>query len=179
MTRRRAPKSSVSSSRRWQRISTGDHSRGAGRVRAPASSRPASRVSSTAGSRASSSRASRRSVSLTGSRHDLAAVDVEGGAVDEGRGVRGEKDDRLRDLTGLAQAPDGDGLGHAPRLLGCPRLEHALGRRGPGRHRVDGDAVAADLEGQVTREPDRKSTRLNSSHLVISYVVLFLKKKKK
>src|SRR6266850_7107421 len=29
------------------------------------------------------------------------------------------------------------------------------------------------------REPDRKSTRLNSSHLVISYAVFCLKKKKK
>src|SRR5256885_3922887 len=30
-----------------------------------------------------------------------------------------------------------------------------------------------------TSEPDRKSTRLNSSHLVISYAVFCLKKKKK
>src|SRR2546426_5170696 len=32
---------------------------------------------------------------------------------------------------------------------------------------------------QAVREPDRKSTRLNSSHLVISYAVFCLKKKKK
>src|SRR5256885_15846152 len=31
----------------------------------------------------------------------------------------------------------------------------------------------------VPRVPDRKSTRLNSSHLVISYAVFCLKKKKK
>src|SRR5256885_13169223 len=31
----------------------------------------------------------------------------------------------------------------------------------------------------VQRSPDRKSTRLNSSHLVISYAVFCLKKKKK
>src|SRR5256885_11712603 len=31
----------------------------------------------------------------------------------------------------------------------------------------------------VPHEPDRKSTRLNSSHLVISYAVFCLKKKKK
>src|SRR2546426_3004749 len=35
-------------------------------------------------------------------------------------------------------------------------------------------AVTADLA-----KPDRKSTRLNSSHLVISYAVFCLKKKKK
>src|SRR2546426_6178675 len=32
--------------------------------------------------------------------------------------------------------------------------------------------------GQVIAKPDRKSTRLNSSHLVISYAVFCLKKKK-
>src|SRR2546426_1414844 len=41
------------------------------------------------------------------------------------------------------------------------------------RRRHDGDAVAA------ARQADRKSTRLNSSHLVISYAVFCLKKKKK
>src|SRR2546426_2604159 len=38
---------------------------------------------------------------------------------------------------------------------------------------VEGPALA------VGRLPDRKSTRLNSSHLVISYAVFCLKKKKK
>src|SRR3989454_4086529 len=33
--------------------------------------------------------------------------------------------------------------------------------------------------GRPTFQPDRKSTRLNSSHLVISYAVFCLKKKKK
>src|SRR5256885_13158804 len=33
--------------------------------------------------------------------------------------------------------------------------------------------------GSYGEEPDRKSTRLNSSHLVISYAVFCLKKKKK
>src|SRR5256885_10732301 len=56
----------------------------------------------------------------------------------------------------------------------------AAGTRGP----VHGLAFAnlflplgIDL-GQVVREADRKSTRLNSSHLVISYAVFCLKKKK-
>src|SRR5256885_6977220 len=36
-----------------------------------------------------------------------------------------------------------------------------------------------DLAGRGARHRDRKSTRLNSSHLVISYAVFCLKKKKK
>src|SRR5690242_20867737 len=36
-----------------------------------------------------------------------------------------------------------------------------------------------DLETTSTREQDRKSTRLNSSHMSISYAVFCLKKKKK
>src|SRR2546426_3586743 len=46
-------------------------------------------------------------------------------------------------------------------------------RRGPLVQRVQG---AGGVEGAV--EQDRKSTRLNSSHLVISYAVFCLKKKK-
>src|SRR2546426_5883376 len=50
-----------------------------------------------------------------------------------------------------------------------------------------GDGTATDGGGRartgkvvaVARETDRKSTRLNSSHLVISYAVFCLKKKKK
>src|SRR2546426_7927294 len=45
------------------------------------------------------------------------------------------------------------------------------------------DQVAKASESQGRRDPtkilDRKSTRLNSSHLVISYAVFCLKKKKK
>src|SRR2546426_2074978 len=40
-------------------------------------------------------------------------------------------------------------------------------------------AVAQDLAAGDDRHLDRKSTRLNSSHLVISYAVFCLKKKKK
>src|SRR3989454_7764327 len=36
-----------------------------------------------------------------------------------------------------------------------------------------------DDKGQIKQWQDRKSTRLNSSHLVISYAVFCLKKKKK
>src|SRR5688500_19812664 len=49
-----------------------------------------------------------------------------------------------------------------------------LDRGGPGR---DGPAGRAPPRAGERRE-DRKSTRLNSSHLVISYAVFCLKKKK-
>src|SRR5688500_19993026 len=57
------------------------------------------------------------------------------------------------------------------------------------RHLVDGGELANVVVGQIDRPaentkrlrievtPDRKSTRLNSSHLVISYAVFCLKKK--
>src|SRR5437588_9731425 len=45
-----------------------------------------------------------------------------------------------------------------------------------GKKQVKGSAVL-DLLGQVARGTDRKSTRLNSSHTVISYAVFCLKKK--
>ena len=66
-------------------------------------------------------------------------------------------------------------------------------RRGPGRRRSD--FLRAAEEGELSKEQfmflmaihafkeanerDRKSTRLNSSHVVISYAVFCLKKKKK
>src|SRR5256885_12457686 len=46
------------------------------------------------------------------------------------------------------------------------------------RRDEEGDA-AERREGTEGRRTDRKSTRLNSSHLVISYAVFCLKKKKK
>src|SRR5690242_20920995 len=53
-------------------------------------------------------------------------------------------------------------------------------------HRVTGSAVVEGFEsgpiaaGSGTQQPrDRKSTRLNSSHMSISYAVFCLKKKKK
>src|SRR2546426_6785657 len=41
-----------------------------------------------------------------------------------------------------------------------------------------GDGSAQPARGGARPPPDRKSTRLNSSHLVISYAVFCLKKKK-
>src|SRR3712207_8763562 len=53
-------------------------------------------------------------------------------------------------------------------------------RRAPSRRRAGeiADAVVVELAGQVQRDRDRKSTRLNSSHANISYAVFCLKKKK-
>src|SRR5690606_9569194 len=39
-------------------------------------------------------------------------------------------------------------------------------------------SVMASIKGDLTQEDDRKSTRLNSSHVKISYAVFCLKKKK-
>src|SRR5436190_2807103 len=48
------------------------------------------------------------------------------------------------------------------------------------RHRLPGPDVRGNGAAAVRRDPeDRKSTRLNSSHTVISYAVFCLKKKKK
>src|SRR5256885_15820503 len=55
---------------------------------------------------------------------------------------------------------------HAP---GVKKPPGACGRLGPG----------ADAQGSIDHQADRKSTRLNSSHLVISYAVFCLKKKNK
>src|SRR5690625_7097528 len=44
------------------------------------------------------------------------------------------------------------------------------------RREVDGDQLVPFLVGQ--RQGDRKSTRLNSSHVAISYAVFCLKKKR-
>src|SRR5207249_11908880 len=54
------------------------------------------------------------------------------------------------------------------------------GRVGERRGRVeDGPRVLADVRREHGVDLDRKSTRLNSSHVSISYAVFCLKKKKK
>src|SRR5256885_12473878 len=69
-------------------------------------------------------------------------------------------------------------VGHTDRRLGeLARLAARVARL----DRLDALLQLADV-GEVLVEPravDRKSTRLNSSHLVISYAVFCLKKKKK
>src|SRR5256885_3906915 len=55
-------------------------------------------------------------------------------------------------------------------------LFRSAGARGRGAPELEREA---DPERRQRAERDRKSTRLNSSHLVISYAVFCLKKKKK
>src|SRR5256885_6930177 len=66
-------------------------------------------------------------------------------------------------------------IGHAELLDGRRRVVH--------RHRADhvgmADALAVDSTHAQQDRADRKSTGLNSSHLVISYAVFCLKKKNK
>src|SRR5688500_19969651 len=74
------------------------------------------------------------------------------------------------------------------RARGVRAGRHArgLGKRAPGREAAGGGArskiasphAAPDRNRRVLPGADRKSTRLNSSHLVISYAVFCLKKKK-
>src|SRR2546426_8715716 len=61
-----------------------------------------------------------------------------------------------------------------------PRLgvAHRASQRAPHARRGAG-VGAGGSGGNRLAHPDRKSTRLNSSHLVISYAVFCLKKKKK
>src|SRR5438045_8458883 len=80
------------------------------------------------------------------------------------------RDPCVRERDRLARASRGPSPGHERRLQSLPgRIQHALDRRNL-RERFH-------LRGKNRR--DRKSTRLNSSHLGISYAVFCLKKKKK
>src|SRR5436190_16975904 len=68
------------------------------------------------------------------------------------------------------------------RIAGADHhLGHLLPLRVQGQHRQRVEDPAPDPRpaGGAGPEQDRKSTRLNSSHTVISYAVFCLKKKKK
>src|SRR5688500_20073386 len=61
-----------------------------------------------------------------------------------------------------------------------PEAPEELSRQKPSQQEADPDAPRygrRDPAARAPLEPDRKSTRLNSSHLVISYAVFCLKKK--
>src|SRR3989454_1933294 len=78
-------------------------------------------------------------------------------------------------LIGLPEA----NLGLLPGAGGTQRLPRTIGTPAALMHILMGVALTpreAERKGQPLR--DRKSTRLNSSHLVISYAVFCLKKKK-
>src|SRR5437868_10649602 len=62
------------------------------------------------------------------------------------------------------------------RLRGRRRLRRGSGRAAPRRARR---AVSLGRRAELRAPEDRKSTRLNSSHVSISYAVFCLKKKKK
>src|SRR5690349_23109832 len=67
----------------------------------------------------------------------------------------------------------------ADRVVGCGRVQPAVPRERIHLPRRLGEAVGAHRLLARLRAPDRKSTRLNSSHVEISYAVFCLKKKKK
>src|SRR5215208_7532249 len=90
------------------------------------------------------------------------------------RGVRGSEVFRFESLFG--RTPQAPLAGAGPPRLGRPaphrpRLAAELG--------AVGAAHAPAVLPAVARLRDRKSTRLNSSHVAISYAVFCLKKKKK
>src|SRR5438552_14959124 len=62
------------------------------------------------------------------------------------------------------------------RILGLYAIADGLVEPGPDDPTV---VVCLDEFGPLNLQPDRKSTRLNSSHQIISYAVFCLKKKKK
>src|SRR5256885_8321668 len=67
-----------------------------------------------------------------------------------------------------------------PRSTLFPYTTLFRSRRRAAQHQRDGTGAGAlHQPGRSDSAEDRKSTRLNSSHLVISYAVFCLKKKKK
>src|SRR5688500_19708254 len=75
------------------------------------------------------------------------------------------------------------GASSVPRPITVKVMRLPSGEGLPLPARMTAQAAGFDLPaavaGPVVLRPDRKSTRLNSSHLVISYAVFCLKKKKK
>src|SRR5256885_10088801 len=71
----------------------------------------------------------------------------------------------------VVEVPDDDGGGRQDRFVEVNRRRHV---NQPARR----EAEPFELEPDHQSRKDRKSTRLNSSHLVISYAVFCLKQKK-
>src|SRR5690606_40349632 len=87
--------------------------------------------------------------------------------------------------TTLFRSHHGPSPGHRPRRAAHPRRRRHQRLRLPGHPARPGERGALPRgEGQgrrlhdADRPRDRKSTRLNSSHVKISYAVFCLKKKK-
>src|SRR3989449_4932685 len=94
------------------------------------------------------------------------------------RGTRAPSTARDRRDHRRGDGPRGGGPARRPRPRGGAAPGHRLYRRRVcrrfPRHRI----LAAGHGDRTARGPDRKSTRLNSSHGYISYAVFCLKKKK-
>src|SRR5699024_4966160 len=108
------------------------------------------------------------------------ASEPPGGAVGEprGEGRTGNSDaDRGADLPNRTL-----GRGALPGGVGGHIVEHGtrqLGGGEPQAEPVDREQSGEGERGGIGVEDDRKSTRLNSSHVSISYAVFCLKKKRK
>src|SRR5258708_15299443 len=68
--------------------------------------------------------------------------------------------------------------GKGDEHLGCQRRNEAIAFLGELRRRATILLLKGREQRQAARVKDRKSTRLNSSHQIISYAVFCLKKKK-
>src|ERR1035437_9902781 len=86
--------------------------------------------------------------------HVLAAVDLDGRAVDVARSVTEEERDCGRDLLGLADAAERDGRGHGRLALVRELAAHDLGVEGPGCQDVHGDAEGAELSRTAATHAD-------------------------
>src|SRR5690606_15718160 len=90
---------------------------------------------------------------------------------------------RIREAFRLTEAvqdsvwPGGWGAVPYPLLLVTEEREFLMGFPDTPSGFVEGPRVEP-FEGRILERPDRKSTRLNSSHVKISYAVFCLKKKK-
>src|SRR5439155_21294296 len=85
----------------------------------------------------------------------------------------------LHDALPIYEAERGEECGDEDRLV--ERVHDRAAAADPREEDADDrgeDRDAAERE-RIERQPDRKSTRLNSSHVAISYAVFCLKKKKK
>src|SRR5258708_18160178 len=76
--------------------------------------------------------------------------------------------------TTLFRSAQGRGAGGSADLAFAAKIEP----KKIDRRRASISAVAAAMRARTSRLIDRKSTRLNSSHQIISYAVFCLKKKK-
>src|SRR5690606_41773377 len=85
---------------------------------------------------------------------------------------RSNQTDTDKDGAGDACDTDLDGDNVSNNLDNCPAIANADQTDADG----DGTGDSCDSNGFTCVSPDRKSTRLNSSHVKISYAVFCLKK---